>query len=203
MPPWSMQLWLKISLNWKKYHVIRAVKYRTLQAPVMLMLACLSSCSVHGAQLEPYTDNASAQFTLTDIKDQAHSLSDYEGKAVLINFWASWCPPCIYEMPELQKLQNHFASRPFEVVTINVGENKYKVRKFSNAIKLELPVLLDTSRNTFNSWGVTTLPTSFLIDSNGQIRYKVRGNPGWENQKTLSVIEKMIRQLTDKRNSSN
>jgi peroxiredoxin len=104
-------------------------------------------------------------------------------------------------MPELQKLQNHFASRSFEVITINVGENKYKVRKFSKAIKLKLPVFLDTTRNTYNSWGVTTLPTSFLIDSDGYIRYKARGNPGWEDQETLSVIEKMIRQPEVKHNN--
>ena len=166
------------------------------------LFCLLLPLSSSGTQLEPITGDISSTFTLIDTKDQKHALSDYSGKVVLINFWASWCPPCIYEMPELQKLQNHFASRSFEVITINVGENKYKVRRFSKAIKLKLPVLLDTTKNTFNRWGVATLPTSFLIDSGGHIRYKARGNPGWEDQETLSVIEKMIQQLTDKRNNS-
>ena len=119
-------------------------------------------------------------------------LSDYRGKVILVNFWASWCPPCIYEMPELKKLKKHFANRPFEVLAVNVGEKKYKVRKFSKLINLDLPVLLDTDSNTYNKWRVKTLPTSFLIDSDGQIRYKVRGNPGWENKETLLIIEKII-----------
>lgn len=180
-------------IHLEKHQVIRIVKYRILQAPAILMLACLlSPLSVHGTQLEPYTGEASANFTLKDTKDQTHSLSDYKGKVVLVNFWASWCPPCIYEMPELKKLKKRFADRPFEILAVNVGEKKYKVRKFTKLINLDLPVLLDTSSKTFNEWGVKTLPTSFLIDSDGQIRYKVRGNPGWDNEETLAIIEKII-----------
>ncbi|MCK5665942.1 MAG: TlpA family protein disulfide reductase, partial [Thiotrichaceae bacterium] len=147
------------------------MKYKILKTPAKLMLACLlSPLSVHGAQLEAYTNDARVEFALTDIKGQSHLLSDYRGKVVLVNFWASWCPPCIYEMPELKKLKKHFANRPFEVLAVNVGEKKYKVRKFSKLINLDLPVLLDTDSNTYNKWGVKTLPTSFLIDSDGKIR---------------------------------
>lgn len=121
-----------------------------------------------------------------------HTLPDYKGKVVLVNFWASWCPPCIFEMPELKRLKKHFADRPFEILAINVGEKKYKVRKFSKLIKLDLPVLLDTASETFDDWGVKTLPTSFLIDSRGQIRHRVRGNPGWETEEIRNIIEKMM-----------
>ncbi|NOQ87632.1 MAG: redoxin domain-containing protein, partial [Gammaproteobacteria bacterium] len=103
----------------EKHQVIRIVKYRILQAPAILMLACLlSPLSVHGTQLEPYTGEASANFTLKDTKDQTHSLSDYKGKVVLDNFWASWCPPCTYEMPELKKPKKRFADRPFQTLAV-------------------------------------------------------------------------------------
>ncbi|MES0328084.1 MAG: TlpA disulfide reductase family protein [Gammaproteobacteria bacterium] len=169
-----------------------------LRARAILILTCLfSPLSVYGTQLEAYTGNASATFTLMDTKDQTRSLSDYRGKVVLVNFWASWCPPCIYEMPKLQKLKKHFANRAFEILTINVAEKKYHVRKFSKVIKLDLPVFLDTASNTFNNWGVKTLPTSFLIDSDGRVRYQIRGDPGWENKETISIIEEMIQQHTN------
>lgn len=156
------------------------------------MTALLSPLTVYGARpLELYT-GGNEEFILTDQKGKTHTLYDYKGKVVLVNFWASWCPPCIYEMPELQRLNKYFADRQFEVITINVGEKKYKVRKFSKLINLELPVLLDTSSETFDDWGVKTLPTSFLIDSTGQIRYQVRGNPGWETDETRSIIELML-----------
>ena len=95
-------------------------------------------------------------------------------------------------MPELTRLKNQLDGQPFEILAINVGEKKYKVRKFAKLINLELPVLLDTSSETYDDWGVKTLPTSFLIDSSGQIRYQVRGNPGWETEDTRIIIEDMM-----------
>jgi thiol-disulfide isomerase/thioredoxin len=158
----------------------------------ILLAALLSPFTVYGERpLELYTGD-NKQFSLTDLKGNTHALPDYKGKVVLINFWASWCPPCIYEMPELQRLKKHFAERPFEVITINVGEKKYKVRKFVKLINLDLPVLLDTSSETFDDWGVKTLPTSFIIDSEGKIRYQVRGDPGWETEETRTLIEEML-----------
>jgi len=169
------------------------VKDRILQSLTILMLICfLAPSFVYGTPLSSYTNDINTDFTLTDFNGQTHSLHDYKGKVVLINFWASWCPPCIYEMPELQKLKKHFSNRPFEVLTINVGEKKYRVRKFSKIISLDLPVLLDTQRKIFQQWNIQTLPSSFLVDKNGQIRYAVQGNPGWDNKDNLSIIEKLI-----------
>lgn len=169
------------------------IKKHAVQASILIVLAALfSPFTVYGARpLEPYTGE-NKEFSLIDLKGKAHTLSDYKGKVVLVNFWASWCPPCIYEMPELQRLKKHFAERPFEIITIDVGEKKYKVRKFAKLINLELPVLLDTDSKTFKQWGVKTLPSSFLIDSKGQVHYQVRGNPGWETEETREIIEQMI-----------
>ena len=158
----------------------------------LLVLACLLAPAIAtGGGLEPYRNKAEPAFSLADLAGKTHSLSDYRGKVVLVNFWASWCPPCIHEMPELQKLKRHFADRPFEVLTINVAEQKHKVSQFSRSIKLDLPVLLDVSSRTYNRWNVDMLPTSFLVDVHGQIRYRVRGNPGWDDTDTLSAINAM------------
>ncbi|MCG6939483.1 MAG: TlpA family protein disulfide reductase [Gammaproteobacteria bacterium] len=158
-----------------------------------LLLCCLQQASVARADILAWpAENRLDEFSLRDIQDNKHKLSDYRGKVVLVNFWASWCPPCIYEMPELTNLKKHFADQPFEIIALNVGEKKYRVRKFVKLINFDLPVLLDTSSETFNSWGVKTLPTSFLLDANGQVRYRVRGNPGWENEQTKTMIENLI-----------
>lgn len=156
------------------------------------LLFCLFFTAWPGfAQLQPYRDEQ-ADFVLKDQAGITHRLSDYRGKVVLVNFWASWCPPCIYEMPALQKLKKRYADRPFEILTINVGETKNRVRKFSKAIKLDLPVLLDSSSKTYNNWNITILPTSFIIDSDGQIRYRILGDPGWENEEILNLINNML-----------
>jgi thiol-disulfide isomerase/thioredoxin len=146
----------------------------------------------HSGSLEPYQASEPLTFKLTDQKDKIHSLFDYRGKVVLVNFWASWCPPCIHEMPALKKLKQHHAGKPFEVLALNVGEKKYKIRKFAKIIKLDLPVLLDTTSKTFNEWNVKTLPTSFLIDATGAVRYRVIGNPGWDNTETMGIIDKLL-----------
>ena len=95
-------------------------------------------------------------------------------------------------MPELTRLKNKLADQPFEILALNVGEKKYKVRKFAKLINLQLPILLDTSEETFDDWSIKTLPTSFLIDADGNIRYRVRGNPGWNEADTIKVIEQLI-----------
>lgn len=170
---------------------------RTLTSFTLSILVCLllPATAISG-KLEPYHDERSLNFSLTDLKAKTKTLSDYKNKVVLVNFWASWCPPCIYEMPKLTKLKQQFADQPFEILTVNVGEKKYKVRKFVKLIKLELPVLLDTDSDTFNNWGVKTLPTSFLVDANGRVQYRVQGDPGWDDEQTFTTIKKLIAETT-------
>jgi thiol-disulfide isomerase/thioredoxin len=175
------------------------IKKTVPQASAILLLATLISPLLAFADksLAPYTGE-NKTFTLTDLKDQRHTLLDYSGKVVLINFWASWCPPCIYEMPELTRLKKQLSDQPFEILALNVGEKKYKVRKFAKLINFHLPVLLDTSKETFDDWDIKTLPTSFLIDAEGKIRYRVRGNPGWEEDDTIKIIKQLITEHTTK-----
>ena len=170
-----------------------------LTTGLVLLLCCLQQTIAAQAEIQPWSaDNMADEFTLPDLKDGMHALSSYKGKVVLVNFWASWCPPCIYEMPELTRLKKQLADQPFEIIAVNVGEKKYRVRKFVKLINFDLPVLLDTSQDTFHAWGVKTLPTSFLIDAEGNIRYRIRGNPDWKNKNTLAVIEQLISEHTTK-----
>ena len=173
------------------------MKLRTSTRLALFILSCLLlPLTSTSGELAPYTETDDPGFSLPDLKDKTHSLTDYNGKVVLVNFWASWCPPCIYEMPELTRLKQQLADKPFEILAINVGEKKYKVRKFTKLINFQLPVLLDTRNDTFNDWDVKTLPTSFLVDGKGHIRFGVRGNPGWEHEDTVSVIEQLINETT-------
>ncbi|RKZ69882.1 MAG: hypothetical protein DRQ44_02250 [Gammaproteobacteria bacterium] len=170
-----------------------------LATGLVLLLCCLQQVIAAQAEIQPWSaDNMADEFTLPDFKDHKHSLSDYKGKVVLVNFWASWCPPCIYEMPELTRLKKQLVDQPFEIIAVNVGEKKYRVRKFVKLINFNLPVLLDTSQDTFHAWGVKTLPTSFLIDTEGDIRYRIRGNPDWDDKNTIAVIEQLISEHTTK-----
>jgi thiol-disulfide isomerase/thioredoxin len=165
---------------------------RALLFPLMMLCCMLSPMTAASAGFEVLTTAPASAFSLPDLRDREHGLADYRGKVVLVNFWASWCPPCIYEMPELVRLQQRYADRPFVILAVNAGEKKYKVRKFVNLVRFELPVLLDTTRQVSRDWGAETLPTSYLVDAKGRVRYSVHGSPGWEQSDTLALLENLL-----------
>jgi thiol-disulfide isomerase/thioredoxin len=127
-----------------------------------------------------------------DLKGNERALSDFKGKIVLLNFWASWCPPCVHELPAMQRLKQKLGGEKFEVVALNVGEKKYKVWKFIKLIKFNPTVLLDPDKTTMSEWNVKTLPTSFLLDSEGRVRYLVRGDPNWDDEASIAVVRSLI-----------
>jgi len=160
---------------------------------LLILIGCLLlPTAAESSELEAYAADAALTFSLPDLQDREHSLSDYKGRVVLVNFWASWCPPCIYEMPGLARLQQRHAEQPFVVLTLNVGERKYRVRKFVNLVDFTLPVLLDTSKQVSKAWGVETLPTSFLVDPEGRIRYRALGSPDWDDAHVDATIDALL-----------
>jgi thiol-disulfide isomerase/thioredoxin len=162
---------------------------RTLVAIICLLLSPLAG----SRELSPYSiQPGSAVFDLPDLQGKQHTLEDYRGQVVLVNFWASWCPPCIQEMPALKRLRQKLNGQPFEILSINVGEQKYKVWKFVKLVNFDLPVLLDTRKDTFNAWDSSVLPTSFLLDKQGSVRYRVQGDTEWDSENVSALIEALL-----------
>lgn len=146
--------------------------------------------------LEPYTETMPApELNLADTRGEIHRVEDYRGKVVLVNFWASWCPPCIKEMPGLQQLQTKLAGRPFSILAVNVGEKRYEVWKFTKLVDFTLPTPLDTQKQAFNAWQATVLPTSFLLDTRGRIRYRVQGDLEWDSTAVTALIEELLAEV--------
>jgi len=166
----------------------------------LVAIICLALTQVAGSgELSPFTARpGTAAFDLPDIKGQQHTLEDYRGQVVLVNFWASWCPPCIQEMPMLERLQQALDEQPFEILAVNVGEQKYRVWKFVKLINFGLPVILDERKDTFNSWGLSVLPTSFLLDRKGNIRYRVVGDVEWDSEEVIALIEALVNEEENK-----
>lgn len=164
-----------------------------------LLVWLLSSAASAGGTLQPFGDKGKASdFSLVDIKGETYTLADYRGKIVVVNFWASWCPPCIQEMPSMQRLQEKLSDQPFVILPINVGEKKYRVWKFVKLINFTLPVPLDTRSKMFADWGAEVLPTSFLLDTEGHIRYWAQGDLEWDSEEVVSLIEELINEEENK-----
>ena len=128
-------------------------------------------------------------FTLKNMNDKEVSLSDYQGQKVFLNFWASWCPPCRKEMPDMQKLQEEHGEEVV-ILAVNVGENKATVSNFIMDNQLDFPVVLDQNRSTAQNYLVRGIPTSYFLDQDGIIQEKVVGAISYERMLELNQIKK-------------
>jgi len=119
---------------------------------------------------------AAPNLTLTDLQGVSHSLTDYRGQVVLVNLWATWCPPCKDEMPALESFYNKHKEQGFVVLAINDGDPTKDVLQFVKDYKLTFPVWLDptyiASEQTFKT---LNLPTSFVIDRHGVVQFQWLG----------------------------
>ena len=121
-------------------------------------------------------DTPSAELRLKDIKGRALRLSDYRGKVVLINFWATWCPPCRAEIPDLIKLQRDFGPRGLQVIGVTYPPQKLtQVRRFVQRAKVNYPVGLGTKEMMSLFTASDTLPMTIVIDTDGRIREIIEG----------------------------
>ncbi|MCG3175209.1 MAG: Thiol-disulfide oxidoreductase ResA [Candidatus Omnitrophica bacterium] len=111
------------------------------------------------------------QFTLEDLSGGQVALKDVLGshKAVLINFWATWCPPCREEIPDLIRLQTQYKDKGFTVLGVDIGESARKVGGFAERNGLNYPIVLDKTMKVAESYGVVGIPTSYLIGSDGKV----------------------------------
>ena len=129
-----------------------------------------------------------AGFALADSSGKTWRLADLVGRAVLLNFWASWCEPCRAEMPTLQQVADLYGPDKLLVLAINFKEPVARALRFVQTTGLTLPVLLDTDGQAARQWGVKVFPTTLMLDSRGRPRQRVQGEMDW----TSSAAEKLI-----------
>jgi len=119
--------------------------------------------------------NVAPDFQLQNLDGQSISLSDFKGNPVLINFWATWCGPCAFEMPYIQEIYDERSGEGLIVLAINVGESASQVEQFMQSRNLSIPVLLDTERVVSRKYGIRAFPTTFFVDKDGIMQVKVIG----------------------------
>ena len=120
------------------------------------------------------------------------ALDDYRGKVVLIDFWASWCPPCLKSLPKYNDLRREIGTTDFEIVAINVDENTDDARKFLQKHPVSYPIAKDPKGILPGVFGVKAMPTSYLIDRNGVVQYVHAAFKEGDIEKLRVEIEKLI-----------
>ena len=158
--------------------------------PALLCLLLLQGAPLFAGQtLTPFQQRPTAPgFTLTDSQGKQVSLEEFQGRPLVINFWASWCPPCRREMPSIERGAKWLARFDARFITINMGERPEAVTGYLEESGFSLPVLLDRDIEVSTRWGVSGLPVTFVIDPLGRLAYVAEGPREWDDPALLVPV---------------
>lgn len=127
-------------------------------------------------------------FELTDLGRNEHRLSDYAGKVLVVNFWASWCVPCRDELPSMNRAAGKLTDQPVVWLAINVGEDREAVAAFVADYPIDFTVLLDPSGGVSQAWQVTAMPTTLILDPQGYVAHRIVGKREWDDERHLQMV---------------
>lgn len=136
------------------------------------------------------TGQKAIDFTLTDLDGKKVSLKDFRGKNIYLNFWATWCPPCRGEMPEIEKVYQQYKDKDLVVLAVDLGEDMNTVKDFIQQNKYNFMVLLDSDQSVAVQYNITAIPVSYFIDKDGNIVAKRVG--ALSEEEMLSYVEQLI-----------
>ncbi|MDP6551398.1 MAG: TlpA disulfide reductase family protein [Arenicellales bacterium] len=171
----------------------RTVLLRAAIAFLAVLAAADASAGGTGATaLSPVPSEHASPPTLVlnSLNGDQYTLADFAGKVLLVNFWATWCAPCIKELPSMQAARSRLAGEPFEVIAVNVGEDPAEVKNFLDRLDtaLDYLILLDENMVTTKKWKVRVLPTTYIVDAQGQARYVAMGERDFGAAEIVSMI---------------
>ncbi len=140
------------------------------------------------------TPVAAPDFTLEDMDGESYTLGDYRGKVVMVNFWATWCPPCRRELPSMEALYQAFRKEPFTVLAINQWESPDHVFAYMGQLEVfpAFPILFDRDSAVSQAYGVKGLPTTVLIDKRGRVVYRAVGGRDFNHPEVRAIIRSLL-----------
>ena len=145
------------------------------------------------SQIKPFKGNPNPlPIALNDVHGNPFKIKDYRNRVVVVNFWATWCTPCIKEIPSLNKLRNVMRNQPFQLVSINYAESPETIKAFLEEINVEYPVLVDEQGAEAAKWKVIAFPSTFVIGMDGLIHYGVNAGIEWDTKEVLSIINQLM-----------
>jgi cytochrome c biogenesis protein CcmG/thiol:disulfide interchange protein DsbE len=147
---------------------VKEVLLLIILASVVTVGLVMSGCS--SGSSAPSVGSLAPDFQFYNSQEELVSLSDLRGEPVILNFWATWCGPCVYEMPYLQQVYEEWSDDGLVLLTINMGGTSSQVKEFLQDHDLSLPVLLDPNRNLAAQYNISHIPTTFFIDMDGTIQ---------------------------------
>lgn len=137
---------------------------------VLLLVLTVSALPGCAGGAGPQVGKTPPDFKLSTLDGRTVSLRDFRGSPVMLNFWASWCPPCRYEMPFFQQIWEEWHGKGLVILAVNIGESAVTAKQFVDDSGFTFPVLLDTSQDVALNYNIRSIPTTFFLDEAGVIR---------------------------------
>ena len=131
-------------------------------------------------------------FKSTRLDGSKVQLTDYKGKYVFLNFWATWCVPCVEEMPAMERLAQKLKGKPFVVVAVNMMEPLPVVKKFVARLKLTYDIVMDESGDMGGSYAANNLPLTYILDKQGRIIRRAVGARVWDNEDSIAFFNELL-----------
>ncbi len=156
--------------------VLRRIKRKVLLLLLLTAFPAADNLAAKAATPAPIAYRRAPSFTRIDLNHRQVSLADYRGKVVLLNFWATWCAPCLTEMPRFVAWQQEYGGRGLQVIGISMDDEEQSVRVAFRKYKLNYPVVMGDEKIGEMYGGILGLPVTFLIDRSGKIRFKHEGD---------------------------
>lgn len=161
----------------------------------VLLLILLAGC---GPSDQPgataVVGQSAPTFTLTDLHGKNWRLADLQGKVVFLNFWATWCQPCLQEMPSMAALNQRMPEGSFQMLTILYNDRPEFAQNLVRKMGLTFPVLIDTNSIAARQYGLTGVPETYIIDPQGVLREKFIGPVNWNSAEALNLLAKYLPQ---------
>jgi peroxiredoxin len=136
---------------------------------------------------------AAPRLQLADAKGAVHRLSDYRGKVVLVNFWATWCEPCLEELPSIERLRKAVGRHDLVILAVQMDASARTARDTADKLGLRFPLLLDRDSSVSKAWGVRIVPTTFLFDRSGEVAFRHEGEMDWSAADAQRRVEALLR----------
>ncbi|MBU5636035.1 TlpA family protein disulfide reductase [Geomonas sp. Red69] len=166
---------------------------RLIAALLLIAALAAAGCAKKAAEAPAVEGNPAPDFTLKDLSGKPVQLSTLKGKLVLVNFWATWCPPCREEIPSMVKLNQAMQGKNFQMLAVSIDEGgKTAVEDFFKRGGVTLPALLDTDGQVARRYGTTGVPETFVVDPKGVIRKKVVGGLDWSHPEVMQALQQLM-----------
>ena len=167
---------------------------RNLLTTAIVLLGCAFAHVSPAEELQEFTEKrATPPLELKDMHGKLHSLADYSGQVVMVNFWAGWCHPCLQEIPQLIELAESLKDKPFTILAVNVAAEK-KIAGYGFVKKMDehMVILMDIDSKAFESWKGIGLPSTFVLDPAGVIRYEAYGPVNWNRADVVAAFTALM-----------